>query len=138
MPCRPITDEQNIVICILLRELFQKEVHAFSVASRHYPETAVSGFRFYRSIDISVFTDMMAWHNGPDPLSAPASCGFADPAKPRFVLKQNSYSFWRSLFYKFIVSRLNFFESACSFSSADFGCFGRGIFFTQPCRFKTR
>lgn len=138
MPCRPITDKQNIVICILLRELFQKEVHAFSVASRHYPETAVSGFRFYRSIDISVFTDMMAWHNGPDPLSAPASCRLAYPSKPRFVLKQDPHPFWGDFLSKLIVSSLNFFESACSSSLADFGCFGRGIFFTQPCRFKTR
>lgn len=138
MPCRPITDKQNMVICILLRELFQKEVHAFSVASRHYPETAVSGFRFYRSIDISVFTDMMAWHNGPDPLSAPASCRLAYPSKPRFVLKQDPHPFWGDFLSKLIVSSLNFFESACSSSLADFGCFGRGIFFTQPCRFKTR
>ena len=138
MPCRPITDKQSIVICILLRELFQKEVHAFSVASRHHPEAAVSSFRLYCAIDISVFSNMVAWNSWPHSLSAPARFRFADPAKPRFVLKQNSYSFWRSLFYKFIVSRLNFFESACSFSSADFGCFGRGIFFTQPCRFKTR
>ena len=112
MPCRPITDEQNIVICILLRELFQKEIHAFSVASRHYPETAVSGFRFYRSIDISVFTDMMAWHNGPDPLSAPTSCRLAYPSKPRFVLKQDPHPFWGDFLSKLIVSSLNFFESA--------------------------
>ena len=108
MPCRPITDKQNIVICILLRELFQKEVHAFSVASRHHPETAVSGFRFYRSIDISVFTDMMAWHNGPDPLSAPASCRLAYPSKPRFVLKQDPHPFWGDFLSKLIVSSLNF------------------------------
>ena len=138
MPCSTITDEQNIVIRELLRELFQKEVHAFGIASRHHPETTVSGFRFYCSIDISIFTDMMAWHNGPDPLSAPASCRLANPPKPCFILKQNPHPFWGGFLYKLIVSSLNFFESACSSSLADFGCFGRGIFFTQPCRFKTR
>ena len=138
MPCRPITDKQNIVICILLRELFQKEVHAFSVASRHHPEAAVSSFRFYCSIDISVFSNMVAWNSRPHSLSAPARFRFADPAKPRFVLKQDPHPFWGDFLSKLIVSSLNFFESACSFSSADFGCFGRGIFFTQPCRFKTR
>ena len=138
MPCSTITDEQDIVIRELLRELFQKEVHAFGIASRHHPETTVSGFRFYRSIDISVFPDMVAWHNGPNALSAPARCGLANPTKSCFVLKQNPHPFWGGFLYKLIVSSLNFFESACSSSLADFGCFGRGIFFTQPCRFKTR
>ena len=138
MPCSTITDEQDIVIRELLRELFQKEVHAFGIASRHHPETAISGFRFYRSIDIPVFPYMVAGDNWPHALSAPARCGLANPTKSCFVLKQNPYPIWGGFLYKLIVSSLNFFESACSSSLADFGCFGRGIFFTQPCRFKTR
>ena len=109
MPCSSITYKQNIIILILLWELFQKEIHAFSIASRHYPEAAVSSFRFYCSVDISVFSNMVAWNSWPRSLSAPARFRFADPAQTRFVLKQNSYSFWWSLFYKFIVSGLTRF-----------------------------
>ena len=138
MPGGTITTQQDHILWVLLRKLFEKHIHAYRVAIRQDQKTGFSGQRLYRAIGIPVFSDMMAGNAGTDPFLAPAVFRLVDPAKASLILKhQPNLFFIVENFFQFCHCGVNFFEVSMTSSLAFRGCLLRGMTFLHPCRCRT-
>jgi len=84
VPTRTITDQNNMIICVLCRQFLQENVHAICIAIGQKQKARFARQGFDRPIGIVIFADMMAWHNGAHALVAPAVFRFVDPPETRF------------------------------------------------------
>ena len=90
--------------------MFQEDVHTNRVAIRQYEKIAVTGYRVYRAVSVTVLTNMVAWNSRSDAFSAPTMLGLVDPSKAGLILKHqpNSLGIVEDFFH-FLDSRVNFF-----------------------------
>ncbi len=138
VPHRTVTDQQDLIIGICLRQFRQEYVHAFSVAIGKYQKEALSILWFYSTIYVSIFSNMMARNRRTLALSAPTGFWLVDSPKACFILKHYSDVLAGILGNDFGVRCFNFFEESCSSWLAAFGCFDLGITLRHPCRPSTR
>ena len=87
VPCRTVTAQKNHVSRKLLRQLFQKDIHTGCIAVGHDQKTGVACQRFYCTIRIAVFSDMMTRHRGTNALLTPTVFGLIDSPEACFVLE---------------------------------------------------
>jgi len=78
---------------ILLREFFEKDVHADSITVGHDQKARISCKRFHGTIYIPVLTDMMAQHRWTDAFPASAVLGLVNPPKASLILKHETNVF---------------------------------------------
>ena len=81
VPCRTITAKQNNIISIFFGQLFQKDIHADSIAIGQDEKVPIACQRLHRAVSIAVLTDMVAGHAGTDTVPAPAVFRLVDPTK---------------------------------------------------------
>ncbi len=90
MPDSSITAEKNHIVGILLREFFEKDVHADRIAAGHDQKAGTSCKRFHGTIYIPVLTNMAARHRWTDAFPAPAVFGLVNPPKASLILKHET------------------------------------------------
>ena len=93
VPRGAVADKNNVIVRIGRRQMFQKDVHAHRVAVGHDQKTGVSCQRFYCSIHIPVFPNMVAGYRRANAFSAPTILRLVDAAEPRFILKHQANGF---------------------------------------------
>ena len=143
VPCGSVTAEQDNIVRKLAGQFPQEQIHAHRITIGHDQKTGVAGERLYRSIDIPVFSNMVARYTGPDPFFTPAVFGLVDSSKSCFILKHQPHFSTVStaivdFFVQFMNFCFNFFEVSMTSSLAFFGCLLRGITFRHPCRSNTQ
>lgn len=137
MPGSAIAAKENDIICILLRQVLEENVHTYCVTFWHDKKAAIASERFYRSINITVFPYMVTGNTRTDPFLAPAIFGLVYASKACFILKHQPYVLIRVVFFQFLDGRVNFFEDSMSSSLAFLGCLLRGMTLRHPCRCST-
>ena len=119
--------------------MIKKHIHTISVTIRHNQETAFTADRFNCSVNISVFSDVMARNRRTNTLFAPAVFWFIDSTKTRFILKHQTHcGIFVEFFRCFLYDLFNFFEASIASGFAFFGCRLLGIIFLHPCRRSTK
>ena len=119
--------------------MFQEDVHTYRVTVGKYEEIPITGYGVYRSVSVTVLSDMVAWNPWTYTFSAPAMLGLVDPSKASLILKHQPNPLGTvENFLQFLDSSVNFFEASTASGLALFGCLLLGNFFDHPCRCNTK
>ena len=138
MPCSAVAYQNDDIIRIGHGQMIEKHIHTICVTIRHNQEAAFTADWFNRSVNISVFSDVMARNRRTDSLFTPAVFRFIDSTKTRFVLKHQTHCGIVEFFRSFLYELFNFFEASIASGLAFFGCRLLGIIFLHPCRRSTK
>ena len=91
VPRSAIANQKKSVIGICTAQPTQKSIHTCSVAVWHNQKIGFACFGFYRSISISVFSNMVTRHMWADSFPTPAIFWLVDSPKASLVLKHQAY-----------------------------------------------
>ena len=124
------TYQNNDVIRIWHRQINEKYIHAISVAIRHNQEAVFTADRFNCSVNISVFSNVMARNRRTNTLFCTSSilvCWFDQ----NLLRPETSSVLWNcGIFRCFLYDLFHFFEASIASGFAFFGCRFLGTFFS--------
>ena len=137
VPCRLIHYHDDTVVFEIFRAFLEEYFHCIGICIREDKRTRLTVVRTHSTENMSIFSDNMRRHNGPDSLWCPAMRWIRYPSESSFILKEEFY--WPVIFFVEVFCgachqlREFFLNSSC-FSLSALGCRGRGITFRHPCR----
>ena len=114
VPHGPVTHQQYLILRICLGQLRQEYIHAGCVTVRKNQKEAFTVLRFYCSIYIIVFTNVMTGNGWPFPFPAPATLWLVDSSEASLILEHHPHVSAWILDDDFVVLSFNFFEESRS------------------------